>query len=325
MIDKSTKLRWRRRVRRRQQQIEGIGSQTEENLDKHFFRRIGRLYDVRRFIVSWLLLLVALIGAIVVQTRALGDYFLQEVPAPGGIYSEAIIGSYTNSNPIFASSDVDTTVSRLIFSGLLTYDKDNNLVGDLASEWSVDASGKTYVIKLKNNIRWHDGSNFTSRDVVYTFRAIQNPDTRSPFFSSWQGVKVEAIDEFSVSFTLPNILASFPHSLVIGILPDHILGATTPPELRGSLFNTVQPVGTGPFRWNDVEVYGDTAENREQRIALTSYPDYHKGKPKLNEFIVRAFLEENTLIESFKTGELNAVAGALSVPYQNDQSAELSI
>ncbi|MDQ3123900.1 MAG: peptide ABC transporter substrate-binding protein [bacterium] len=325
MIDRSTKLRWRRRVRRRQQQIEGIGSQTEENLDKHFFRRIGRLYEIRRFILSWLLLLVALIGAVVVQTRALGDYFLQEVPAPGGIFSEAVLGSYTNANPIFASNDVDTTVSRLIFSGLLTYDKSNELVGDLAKEWSVDKTGKLYTLKLREDVLWHDGKEFTSQDVVYTYRAIQNPDTRSPYFSSWQGIKVEAPDDKTVTFLLPNILASFPHSLVSGILPSHLLGTTTPAGLRGSLFNTVEPIGTGPFRWNDVEVYGDTAENREQRIALSAYGDYHRGRPKLSEFIVRAFLEEKTLTESFNTGELNAVAGALSMPVVSDQTEEISI
>ena len=48
MIDRSTKLRWRRNFRRKQRQLEDIGSQTEEQLDRHFFRRLGRLYDVRR-------------------------------------------------------------------------------------------------------------------------------------------------------------------------------------------------------------------------------------------------------------------------------------
>ena len=325
MIDRSTKLRWRRRVRRRQQQIEGIGSQTEENLDKHFFRRIGRLYDVRRFILSWLLLMVALMSAVVVQTRALGDYFLEVVPTEGGIYSEGIIGSYTNANPIFASTDVDSSVSRLIFSGLLTYDSDNKLVGDLATGWSVDESGKKYTVKLREDVEWHDGKQFNSADVVYTYRAIQNPDTRSPLFSSWQGIKVEAPDEATVTFTLPSILASFPHSLTTGVLPAHLLDKTDPGELRGLLFNTVEPIGTGPFKWNGVEVYGDTPENREQRIALTAYDNYHKGSPKLTEFILRAYLEEKSLVKSLEEGELNAVAGTISEPYSSSTAEELSI
>lgn len=314
MINRTTKLRLRRQVKQRQRQIEGIGASTEEHIDKHFFRRLGRLYEVRRFILSWVLLIVLLMGAVVVQTRALGDYYLKLVPVEGGLYAEGMIGSYTNANPIFATSDVDASVSRLLFSGLLTYSSDNKLAPDLASSWTVDDSGKVYTLKLREDVKWHDGTHFTADDVVFTIKAIQNPDARSPHFSSWQGISVEAKGAHTVSFTLPNILASFPHSLTIGMLPEHKLSSVQPADLRGSLFNTVEPVGTGPFRWSDVEVRGDTATEREQRIALSAYDDYHRGRPKLDEFIIRAFLDETALMASFEEGRLNAVAGMLSVP-----------
>lgn len=325
MIDRSTKLRWRRRVKQRQRQIEGLGSHTEESLDKHFFRRLGRLYEVRRFILSWLLLAISLIAAMIVQTRALGDYFLVVVPEPGGIYSEGLIGSYTNSNPIFASTEVDTTLSRLLFSGLLTYDADNVLVGDLATEWTVDETGKIYTVKLRDDVSWHDGKKFTSADVAFTFQSIQNPDVRSPYFSAWQGVKIEIPDDYSVVFTLGNVWASFPHSLTTGIIPKHKLSEIQPADLRGDLFNTVEPVGTGPFRWSDVQIYGDTAENREQRIALNAYERYHRGRPKLAEFIIRAFLNESTLVTSYERGELDGVAGAQSMPLTGANTRELNI
>lgn len=325
MIKRTTKLRWRRRVRQRQKQFEGLGSQTEESLDKHFFRRLGRLYEVRRFLISWLLLVISLIAALIVQTRALGDYFLEIVPQPGGIYSEGLIGSYTNSNPIFASTDVDTAMSRLLFSGLLTYDKNNVLAGDLATEWSVDESGKVYTVKLNEDVRWHDGEPFTAKDVIFTFQSIQNPDVRSPFFSAWQGIKLEAPDEYTVIFTLNNVWASFPHSLTTGIIPEHLLKDNKPADLRGALFNTIEPIGTGPFQWNDVQVYGDTTDSREQRIALRAYDDYHRSRPKIAEFIVRAFLDEAALVDSFSNGELSAVAGAQSEPLSSSTSQELNI
>lgn len=325
MIKHTTRLRWRRKVRNRQRQIEGIGSTTEESLDKHFFRRLGRLYEVRRFILTWILLVIVLISAVVVQTRALGDYFLQTVPTAGGIYSEGIIGSYTNANPIFASSEVDATVSRLIFSGLLTYDRSNQLAPDLAEWWKVDDTGKTYTVRLREGLRWHDGKKITAEDVIFTIETIQNPDTRSPYFSSWQGIKVSSLDDRTILFDLPNVLASFPYSLTSGIIPKHVLEDVSPDELRGSLFNTVQPVGSGPFKWKDVEVYGDTASNREQRIALSAYDDYHQGRPKLSEFIVRAYLEESTLIASFNEGELNGVAGALSMPLEGTNVTEHNV
>jgi peptide/nickel transport system substrate-binding protein len=325
MIDRTTKLRWRRRVRRGQRQIEDIGSQTEENLDKHFFRRLGRLYEVRRFILTWILLIIALMSAVVVQTRALGDHYLSIVPVPGGIYSEGIVGSYTNANPIFATTDVDSTVARLLFSGLLSYNEKNELVGDIAQSWSVDESGKTYIVVLRDDIVWHDNKRLTAEDVVFTYQSIQNPDARSPLFAAWSGVKVTQVDELTVAFTLPNILASFPYSLTTGILPKHKLLNVQPGDLRGSLFNTIEPIGSGAFRWSGVEVRGDTVEDREQRIALVANDTYHNGRPKLSEFIVRAFLNENSLIESFEKGELNAVAGSLSVPLDSPQTDEYNI
>lgn len=325
MIDRTTKLRWRRRVRRRQRQIEDIGSQTEEGLDKHFFRRLGRLYEVRRFIASWVVLILLLITGLVIQTRALGGYYLVTVPIPGGIYSEGIIGSYTNANPIYASSEVDATVSKLLFSGLLTYDVDNKLSGDLAEGWSIDETGKTYTVVLREGLKWHDGQPLTATDVLFTYQTIQNPDARSPYFSSWQGITVAVVDDRTLTFTLPTVLASFPYSLTNGILPSHILKDIEPADLRGSLFNTVEPVGSGPFTWKDVEVYGDTAENREQRIALSAFDSYHQGKPKLSEFIVRAYLEEATMVESFEKGELNAIAGEVSIPYDADPVNEYAV
>lgn len=325
MINRTTKLRFRRHVKQRQRQIEGISSSTEEHFDKHFFRRLGRLYEVRRFIASWVLLVVLLIAAVVVQTRALGDYFLKLVPTAGGIYAEGMIGSYTNANPIFATTDVDTSISHLLFSGLLTYDNDNKLAPDLATEWSVDESGKVYTVNLREDVQWHDGTPFTADDVVFTIRAIQNPDTRSPHFASWQGITAKAVGDYTVTFTLPNILASFPYSLTLGMLPMHKLAGVQPVDLRGSLFNTVEPVGTGPFTWSGVEVHGDTAAEREQRIALSAYERYHRGRPKLDEFIVRAFLDEAALMTSFEQGKLNAVAGMLSAPLSGPDVQERNL
>lgn len=325
MIDRATKLRWRRKVKQRQRQIEGIGSQTEEHIDKHFFRRLGRLYEVRRFILSWVLLLLVLIGGLIVQTRALGDYYLKLVPVKGGIYSEGMIGSYTNSNPIFAVTDVNVSVSRLLFSGLLTYDNNSKLANDLAEDWSVDETGKVYKVKLRDNLFWHDGEPLTAEDVAFTIKMIQNPDTRSSYFSAWQGIKVATSGPHEVKFTLPTILASFPHSLTTGILPEHKFQDVEPAALRGSLFNTVEPVGSGPFKWKDIEVVGDTVEQREQRIALSAYDKYHLGRPRIDEFIIRAFLNEAPLVKSFEEGKLNAVVDSSSMSLGGNDVGEKNV
>src|SRR5690606_2587247 len=101
-----------------------------------------------------------------------------------------------------------------------------------AEDWGVDETGKVYTVKLREDIKWHDGERLTASDVVFTFRSVQNPDARSPYFASWQGISIEAVNDYEVMFTLPNILASFPYSLTMGILPKHKLESVQPSDLR---------------------------------------------------------------------------------------------
>ena len=309
VIDRTTKLRFRRRLRRSQQQIEGIGVATEENLERHFFRRLGRLYGVRRFLVAWTLLILLLISGVVVQARALAHYYQSPAPAGGGIYSEGIIGSFTDANPLYATGDVDSSVARLLFSGLLKYDQNNQLTGDLAKSWTVDETGKVYTVNLRQDVKWHDGKPFTAADVIFTYKTIQNPDALSPLFGNWQGITVTAPADYVVTFKLPTVLASFPYALTNGIVPKHILKDVPVSNLRSSSFNTSQPVGTGPFKWETVEVSGDKLENRQQRIGLLPNQQYYGGEPKLSQFIIHTFLDEKALETSFHDNQLTAIAG----------------
>lgn len=314
MFNRKLRLRFRRNYRRGRRQVEDIGVQAEERFERHFFRRLARLYAVRRFVLGWMLLLTLLISIVVAQTRALSSYYQELRPVPGGIYTEGILGAFTNANPIYAVSGVDGAVSRLVFSGLLKYNEKNKLVGDLAESWKVDKTGKVYTLILREGIFWHDGEPLDSRDVTFTYGLIQNPDTRSPLFSSWQKVKIQAVNARTITFTLPNVLSAFPHSLTNGIIPQHVLADIDPDQLRSDLFNTARPIGSGPFRFDAVQVGGNTPETREEQIGLKPYKQYHLGEPKLQQLILRTFRSEERLSESFKNQELNAVIGLDKLP-----------
>ncbi len=314
MVNRATKLRWRRRVRRSQQQVENLGSQAEQGMEKHFFKRLGRFVSIRRFVAAWVILLGLLISGVVVQNRALSRFYQTLEPGEGGIYTEGILGVFTNANPLYSNGPVDASVSRLVFSGLMKYDDQNRLVGDLASKVDVDSRGVVYTAHLRDGITWHDGTPFTAEDVVFTYKTIQKPDARSPLISNWQKVEIKALDNKTVQFTLPHTLASFPGSLTTGIIPKHILGKVSPGDLRSAVFNSARPIGTGPFKWDAVQVTGNEMETREEQIGLTTNDDYYLGSPKLERFVIRAFHSEEQLIASLSNGELSGAAGLSTMP-----------
>ena len=320
MINRTTRLRWRRRLRRGKRQVEDIGFQAEDQLERNFIRRLNRLFNVRRFVAGWVIFICILMVGLIMQIRALSPYYQELAPVPGGTFTEGILGAFTNSNPLYAAGGVDGAVSSLVFASLMKHDSNNQLTGDLAESIQTDERGLNYTVKLKPNLTWHDGQPLTSADVAYTYQTIQNPDAKSPLFGSWRGIKIEAPDPVTIVFGLPNALISFPFALTNGIVPKHILENTPPSQLRSIDFNTLNPVGAGPFKWRAIEVRGDKVDTREEQISLVPFDKYHGGRPKLDQFVVRAFRTEESLLSSFNNQELNGMVGLARLPenFDND-------
>lgn len=314
MTSRTIKLRFRRKYRKRKKDAILAAEGAEQQLDRHFFRRLTRLSNVRRFVTGWILLLVLLTISVGLQARSLGAYYQKIAPIEGGTLREGAVGTFTNANPLYAVSVVDGSVARLVFSGLFTHDANNNLIPDLADKWEADGKGQTYTVTLRKNVSWHDGTPFTAQDVVFTYQTIQNPDAKSPLLASWQGVEVKAIDAYTVQFGLPSPLASFPYSLTNGIVPVHILKDTPVGQLRSVSFNAVNPVGTGPFVWKSVEVTGLSKDDRSEQVALRRNIGYHLGVPKIEQYVLRTFKDEAAMAKAYNNKELTAMVGLDRVP-----------
>lgn len=314
MISKATKLRWRRRLRRGRYKIENLSASTEKGIEDNFFRRLNRFAAVRRFVLGWTMLLALLGVGLVIQLQALSPYYQVLAPSRGGIYTEGILGKFTTANPIYATSSVDSAVSRLLFASLMKFNSKNELVGDLAEKVEADERHTTFTVTLKDDIFWHDGTPITAEDVIFTYKLIQSPDAKSPLIANWRSVKLEFIDSKTVSFTLPHPLSSLPQLMTNGILPKHRLENIPPGQLRNANFNTDSPVGSGPFRWDSIQISGQTSESREEQIGLSAYADYHHGPPALDTFIIKAIRDEQNLTNQFKGQQVDAMVGLDSLP-----------
>lgn len=306
---KYRRLRMRRRMRKRKKQVAGFSATANKHLDRHVFRRWQNFQLAWRFALGWVILTLILIAAVIVQTVMLGRYYLSVVPVAGGVYTEGLVGSFSNANPIYASNDIDTSVSKLIFSSLLTYDANNKLAGDLATDWNVDDKGTTYTVNLRRDVLWHDGQPFTSDDVVFTFKTISNLDAKSPLRSSWMNVKVEKVNDYQIRFVLPVAYSPFPHSLTVGIIPQHILKKIPAIQLRSVNFNTESPIGTGPFKWQSVSVEGSSDQEQTEIIQLVANDRYYKNRPKLEGVAIKTYPDANALLEALANKQVITAAG----------------
>lgn len=212
-------------------------------------------------------------------------------PAYGDTLVEGTIGEASTLIPILASDSASHSVAGLIYNGLIKYDKDLKLVGDLAESYQVSPDGLTITFTLRKNVTWHDGKPFTSRDVLYTYRVIIDPKTPTAYSEDFKQVAaVTAPDVHTVVVRYAKPYAPSLASWGVAILPSHLLAGqdiTRSPLSR-------QPVGTGPFRFKEW-VAG-------QKIVLEANKDYFEGRPYLDRYVFRLIPDTSTMYMELKAG-----------------------
>ncbi len=229
--------------------------------------------------------------------------FLVEVPDYGGSLTEGVVGSPRFINPLLASSDTDRDLTSLIYSGLMKIDDQGKLVPDIAESYTVSEDELNYVFKLKNNITFHDGKKLTADDVVFTIEKAQDPELKSPREANWIGVKIEKIDDTTVSFTLKQAYAPFLQNTTLGILPKHIWNDATIEEFPFSQYN-IKPVGTGPYKVESVS-QNDSGLPKEYR--LVSFGKYALGKPFITNINIKSYTNEKEIITAYKNGDIESL------------------
>ena len=154
------------------------------------------------------------------------DFYINNTkiaPGYGGTYTEGVVGQPRFINPIYGETDdVDRSLIDLVYSGLMTYDKDGKIINDLVKSHQVSDDGKTYTFQLKDNVFWQDGMPITANDVIYTIKTIQNSDYKSPQRANWLNVDAEKLTDNSFTFKLNSPYNSFLENCTVKIIPAHI-------------------------------------------------------------------------------------------------------
>jgi peptide/nickel transport system substrate-binding protein len=181
----------------------------------------------------------------------------------------AVQSGPNNLDPRIGTDSVSQNIHQVLFNGVMKIDEHLKVVPDLA-ETLENPEPTMYVATLRKGVRFHDGHELTSADVVYTFRSINDAALINPYRGALRDLKsVEARDRYTVVFTLKQPFGSFPVNLVIPqVVPD---GA-------GLDFNT-HPIGTGPYRF--------VKNVTDDRVEVAPFLDYFEGAPKNNGLIFK--------------------------------------
>lgn len=226
-------------------------------------------------------------------------------PANGGTYTEAIIGAPRYLNPVLApANDTDRDLSAIIYSSLMERDSQGKLILDAAEDYSIaDQDRKVYEISLKQNVKWHDGKNLTADDVIFTVRAIQNPDYNSPLRTSLSGVEVEKINDYAIRFTLKNPYSPFLDNLTFGILPKHIW-EKIPPASFPLAEQNLKPIGSGPYKFKDIQ---KDSTGKIKKLELSEFSDYFSGRPFIDTLAFSFYKDEAAAISAFNNEEVDGI------------------
>lgn len=272
---------------------------------KYIFRRTEHLRYVQRFVLGWTFIIVVAGFALRAQLHQLKPLYLSLGPKSGGVVSEGAVGDIATINPLFPKNNATATANKLIFNGLVQYNGQGKIEADLAQDWQVDDSGKTYTFHLRKDVKWHDGQPFVAKDVVYTFTTAANSTTTSPLTESWRGIAVSAADDHTVVFNLPTPYSPILDSLTTGILPAHVLERIEPSQLLKADFNQ-HPVGTGPFQFKDFSLARD-------ELRLTANRHYFKGAPRTDGFILKTFADQDSLTRAYSSNQVMLAGGLHSL------------
>ena len=222
-------------------------------------------------------------------------------PIDGGSFREGIVGTPRFINPTLAITRADQDVTALIYSGLMKIDESGNLVPDTAESITVSEDGLTYNVLMHKDIRFHDGTPLTARDVIYTIQLIQNGDLKSPLRGNWTDVTIEEVGEYEFNVVLEEPYAPFIENFQFGIMPAHLWSALPIEQIPFSQLNT-EPVGSGPFKIKNIT---RDQSGLIQRYTLAAFED-NPAAPHIDTFELYFYSDETALREALENDLIDA-------------------
>ncbi len=243
------------------------------------------------------------------QAQIQEDLQYSEAATPGGAFIDSALADIQTLQPFLAEEITTSTVVGLIYETLVGGDPRTGQIApnQLADYWEVGADGRTYTFYLNQDAKWHDGTDFTAEDVVFSADALASPDAGSVYtgsfvdtFESWRAIDD---DTFELVAKEPTYTALF-EILSLYIIPKHLWENVplsewrTDPGATGA--DPSRVIGTGPFRFREW-IQGDS-------VTLDRNDDYYAKVPYLDSYVLRVWPQQTALVNALINGEVDVAS-----------------
>lgn len=224
-------------------------------------------------------------------------------PKQGGSITVAIEGEPASLDPAFDYDFVSGLAVSSITEGLLKFcENDTKLCPNLAESWTVSPDGKTYTFRIRQGVKFHDGSTMTVDDVVFSLDRIR--DKKLASYVAWMLAKVadvKAPDASTVVVTMsePDALVQYAFASTAA----HVVSRKFV-EANGDKYGKpeVGSIGTGPFKF----VEWKTGDHQTLR-RFDDYWDKANGGPYLDEVVIKILAEPTTRVSGLQTGDIDYI------------------
>ena len=208
------------------------------------------------------------------------------------------------TDPVAISSDSEIAFANAVYDYLIDVDANNEIQPRIASSWETSDDGLTYTFNLANNIKFHDGSNLTPEDVIYTFNRLKNPDVSGSTADLFSNIDtIQAGTETQIVITLSNSNPFFLFDLSDNRAVIVKAGSTDLADFNG----------TGPFR-----VINQDLADQIQMARNTDY--FMANTPQLDRLEFIFFADQSAAVDALKSAQVDVIWRISNAQLQNLQT-----
>ena len=236
-------------------------------------------------------------SAVVWMTLTIAAWSLAFLPARAADLSVALSADVTSMDPHYHNLTPNNNVAEHVFETLVTKDTRSRLKPSLAESWRA-VDDLTWEFKLRKGVKFHDGSDFTAQDVVFSLDRVPNvPNSPSSFAAySKQIIEKIIVDPLTLRFKTATPYPLMPNDMsTIFILSARVAkGAATEDFNSGKA-----TIGTGPFRF--------VRYAKGDRIEFTRNETYWGAKPAWDKVTLRVITADPTRVAALLAGDVRAI------------------